>query len=166
MTLNPNGSSNNWKAEYARYIGQTNKNGVPDGYGYYEACFVASGTLSGTKDGKDVSIEWSNKRVISKTGSWKEGYIEGYYTLLSLTDNVTMSGRTLASIKEIGCKKDGEDVGEFASYTDYGEMLEIRKKNYDTCDDLVLCDDGAYRTSYETYEWYSTEWYSTDGTYG
>ncbi len=120
-----------------RYIGQTDENGVPNGYGYYE-------------------MYPANNFQCSYLGEWKDGYIDGYYTRL-------WSNGAL-SIKVVGCLKDGYDVGEYESYTYDANGLTVKKRNYDTYDKFStfeLGDDGIYRGSYET-----TEYFNNDGTYG
>lgn len=126
-----------------KYIGETDENGIPNGYGYFELY--------------PVTNEYTNQCIkYNCLGSWKDGYIEGYYT--SLWDN------GMVGVKTVGCMTGGRDVGEYESYTYDSYGLTVEKMNYDTYDNydnFELGDDGIYRGSYK-----ETEYFSNDGTYG
>lgn len=136
-----------------RYVGEVDKNNVPNGYGY----------SVWSRDGSDY-FEWT-------LGSWKDGKIEGYYTF--------MSGRysqgdgndyEIISIDEtIGYAENGKNVGEVVAYEyrnpDYsfyvttnpffwgGDwFLVIHKYNQDTNLKFELYDDGIYRAGKEMVE--------------
>lgn len=110
-----------------KYIGQTDENGVPNGYGY-----------STSDDGYH--------KYYYKLGTWKDGQIEGDYTEWKY-DNGQWSTR-------IGSMKDGVDVGEYTLYTEYPDYCTVEKNNYDTSYTYTLCSDGKYRTGYTTRETY------------
>lgn len=129
---------------YGKYIGQTDENGIPNGYGYYVAYTtyndIASGLLTD----------------VCKIGTWKDGHIDGYYTTLQVFGTV--------SYREDGCIKDGIKVGDFISYenrtfNDGTTRDTIVKMNLDEVNSFQLCEDGAYRTGYRI-----TECYNSDGT--
>ncbi|MDE5993601.1 MAG: hypothetical protein K2G87_11200, partial [Oscillospiraceae bacterium] len=129
---------------YGKYFGQTDENGIPNGYGYYVAYTtyndIASGLLTD----------------LCKIGTWKDGHIDGYYTTLQTFGTV--------NYREDGCIKDGNKVGDFISYenrtyNDGSKRDTIVKMNLDEVNSYQLCEDGAYRTGYRI-----TECYNSDGT--
>lgn len=124
------------------YIGQIDQNGLPNGYGYFESC------------GEQPNGQYRHWHVLS---TWKDGYMDGYYIILENIDDKLFR-------KTVGCKKDGKAVGEFACYTTKESGLSVEKKNFDTYDDFdtfELGEDGIYRGSYAT-----VEYFNNDGTYG
>ena len=128
-----------------KYIGQTDENGIPNGYGYYETNTIYN----------DIAI---GPVFMSKLGKWKDGHIEGYYTERQSFDS--------RSYREDGCIQDGQGVGDFVSsddqtFSDGTNKGTVVTMNLDEVNSYQLCDDGAYRTGYRR-----TDYYFDDGSYG
>lgn len=128
-----------------KYFGQTDENGIPNGYGYYETTTIYN----------DIAI---GPVFMSKLGKWKDGHIEGYYTERQSFDT--------RSYREDGCIEDGHGVGDFVSsddqtFADGTNKVTVVTMNLDEVNSYQLCDDGAYRTGYRR-----TDYYFDDGSYG
>lgn len=139
-----------------KYVGQTDENGVPNGYGYSETYVV---NVSGGYNNRDRKI-----------GTWKNGKIEGYYTNIQEENSANLMSTTefdgFVKIKREGAIKDGVGAGEYVSYerapiNGHGEGTLINRTNYDDYLTFSLCSDGKYRTGYWT-----KEYYYEDGTRG
>lgn len=115
--------ANSWEGYEGVYIGQTDENGVPNGYGY------------------SVSNRYST--TVRKLGTWKDGAIDGYYT--EWRDTGKWKTRT-------GTVKDFKDVGDCVLYRDELNYSVVKKVNFDTSYTYTLCSDGIYRTDYVTQE--------------
>ena len=128
-----------------KYFGQTDENGIPNGYGYYVTDTIYN----------DIAI---GPVFMSKLGKWKDGHIEGYYTERQSCDS--------RSYREDGCIEDGQGVGDFISsddqtFADGVNKVTVVTMNLDEVNSYQLCDDGAYRTGYRR-----TDYYFDDGSYG
>lgn len=119
------------------YIGETDSNGVPNGYGY-------SITAKIFPENEDWNCYYY------KLGTWKDGKLEGYYTEWRY-ENHHWSSR-------FGCMKDGEDVGECVIYSensDYmGDHILVTAMDCHDPYEYQLCEDGKYRTGYITKEYH------------
>lgn len=130
------------------YIGEVDENNLPNGYGYFEEYW------------QEPNGSYVHTKIL---GSWKNGYVEGYYTELyqrSKTEDSLNYG-----IKIVGCMQDGKDVGDYEAYHHNKDgSLTVERLNYDTYSDkstFELGEDGICRGSYKT-----SEYFNTDGTYG
>ncbi|MBD5139005.1 MAG: hypothetical protein HDT24_06835 [Ruminococcus sp.] len=132
--------------DYGRYFGQTDENGLPNGYGYYETYTIYNDVASGFLAFRSV------------LGKWKDGHIDGYYTEVQ---NINTT-----SYREDGCMSEGKGVGDFVSSHDVTasdgvNRITVVTMNLDEVNSYQLCDDGAYRTGYRR-----TDYYFDDGSYG
>ncbi len=144
------------------YFGQLNENGIPDGYGYYRES-------GGNRYYNEVGI----------LGSWKDGELDGYYTIVN-TQRVTTTeyvnhwyGReeipssSYISTKTTGCKKNGQEVGIYTctqscesnpqKATD-GAFTDM--KNYDTG---ITMRAEHWINGTHIYEWRNA--FDTEGEY-
>lgn len=112
------------------YVGQTDENGVPNGYGY------------------SVSSQYDSIFVY-KLGTWKDGRIDGYYT--------EWRNDYSRWCERIGRMENGRDVGECVIYNEYPDYYKVRKINCDTSYAYTLCNDGIYRTDYVTDEYHYSD---------
>ena len=130
------------------YIGEVDENNVPNGYGYFEEYW------------QEPNGSYVHSQIL---GSWKEGYLEGYYTQLfqrsKTPDDFTFG------VKSVGCMTDGKNVGDYEDYFfNKDGSITVERVNYDTYDNrdnFELGEDGICRGSYKT-----SEYFNADGTYG
>lgn len=145
----------------SKYVGQTDENNVPNGYGYYERYITV----------KSNTINYWLKLRISKLGTWKNGHIDGYYIETMEREEWSEGwGKDAKPFSQIeciaGCIRDGKEVEDYISYTSKtyssGKSdLIIVNMNKDTVNSYALDSDGKYRTSYRT-----EMNFHDDGSYG
>lgn len=156
--------------QHGEYFGYLDENNNPNGYGYYR--LHTSYVNSPNTQEKNVGI----------LGVWVNGTLEGSFTEISTIkgqSSIRKSG--LFGTKEVLTPytesyilrtdmKDGQYCGDYAlfSYVDYEESnddkVTVIRKNIDTFEDtntFTLCDDGVYRGTYVT-----EEYYKENGEYG
>ena len=111
------------------YIGQTDENGIPNGYGYSVASHAG--------------------QIVYKLGSWKDGMIEGYYT------EWRNGGERIGCVE--GGRDVGECVIYQEYLPDHYISYKVIQMNCDTSYTYTLCDDGIYRTDYVTKEFHLSD---------
>lgn len=130
------------------YIGEVDENNVPNGYGYFEEYW------------QEPNGSYVHSQIL---GSWKDGYLEGYYT--ALTQRSKAPDDFTFGVKSVGCLIDGKDVGDYEQYSFSKDgSVTVERVNYDTYDkrdSFELGEDGICRGSYKT-----TEYFNADGSYG
>ncbi len=145
------------------YFGQTDENGIANGYGYYRE---NNGNPNAYKE-------------YCALGTWKDGELDGYYSTLYIDRGNTTKyvdrwyGREevpstwSTAIKETGCLRDGQEVGVYIRTSSYDndpkddrDGVYVESKDYDTG---ITLKAEHWINGTHIYEWHNA--FNTEAEY-